>query len=486
MRVVGVLILMMVQGLVSDRGFAASAVNLELRRLTKCYGLLVSERIRPNDPLFVKVKNGIVSGTDACVELLEKATLGPDGRFPLVNGVPDPLAGKIAGTLMAAHRRHFSIEDPMSQITFAADLTDVNQTSYHFIYPFLKAGEPFSKVVTRGASLRAIRSLGGNSKLRLWNGHKLFFSQGNYHGPNNPRNNYSTWNPVLVERGELQGLVEDSTQNIPDALVVGYEKYFGKVNMNAHFGAGFLGTQTYHLATHDNMGGSDGVFNAFRLFGRNAYQDAFCRDLPVVRSNDVISEVRENSQIPWRVSRSCMSCHAPMDEFGASIRRMAYLRLFFSTDGNVAPGVKVGFWTDQSVPLETAAFPSAPYPDLNPDPDFYKRPPEGRLFFRNYKGDLINEKVTGLQQMGEAVARQDDLYICEASRLFDFLTGVTPVLGDPANPERPLNLTAGQKWIRELVIQYGLDLKKHQNVRETFRRMVASPLFLDPNARVNK
>lgn len=88
--------------------------------------------------------------------------------------------------------------------------------------------------------------------------------------------------------------------------------------------------------------------------------------------------------------------------------------------------------------------------------------------------------------MGEAVARQDDLYICEASRLFDFLTGVTPVLGDPANPERPLNLTAGQKWIRELVIQYGLDLKKHQNVRETFRRMVASPLFLDPNARVNK
>lgn len=458
----------------------------ELRRLMKCYGLLVGERIRMSDPLFIKVKNGESTGADACLELLNHATLGADGKFPLVNGAPDPIGAKIANQLFALHRAHISVPDPLSVLDIAADIIDANQTVYHFTYPFLKLNEPFSKVITRKKGLRAIRSAGTTFlnepdllRIHLRTLYPLSFTQGYYDSP--AKNNLKPWNPVVLERGVLQGMTEDSNLNIPEYLSSNSSKYENAADVNAHFGAGFLGTQTYQFSSLKKPGMGDGATNVFRVFGKDAYHDAFCRDLPLVRSRDVVGEVYPNSEIPWRQSPSCMACHKSMDEFSGVARRMISLSIGYSYN-SAFPAKRFNFWSNLSVPKQDSEIESAPPPTLNPDPNYWRRPPEGRLYFRNYRGDLIDRKVSSLQEMGEAMAEQDDLYICEASRLFEYLTGIQPRLGDPFDPTQPLNLTAGDKWIRELVIQYGLDLKKHQNVRETLRRMIASPLFLDPNA----
>ena len=120
------------------------------------------------------------------------------------------------------------------------------------------------------------------------------------------------------------------------------------------------------------------------------------------------------------------------------------------------------------------------------DADFFKRPPDGTLFFRSYSGDKVYVPIAGgtsakagMANLGAALANTNDLYVCAASRYYQLFTGIKVNLQDIGDPAKPA-LSATDLTFRNEVIRLGLALKNHQSLRQ----LIADILKLDTYKRV--
>jgi hypothetical protein len=113
---------------------------------------------------------------------------------------------------------------------------------------------------------------------------------------------------------------------------------------------------------------------------------------------------------------------------------------------------------------------------VDADPNFHQRPAYGRLYFRSYDGTLINKEVKDLSGLGAALADTNDLYVCAASRYFQFFTGIAVNLQDSGDPSLPA-LSASDMKYRSQVISLGLELKKHQRLDKLIEDILRSPLY---------
>ncbi len=536
--------------------FEISNSNVELRRLSKCAGIFLKERIPENDPLWVMVKSGQKSGTDACMEILALGELDGSGLI----GVPTQSAAatrgsKVLSSFLEFHRSQMVVSDFTSGLGAIrnAEIHDVNSPAYHFVYSVFKRNEAYSSVLTRNFDLRAKRytALAGrrektsdflfSMKDVMENGKREpFFDYGNSYSsmlrnpcddpcsvlpgdviqtctavpvccrdcittsvqntnaaPSNvaanPQiNGAFPWYPTLVETGILNGLVPSNVENI--IKVVHRErfnyrysvdgsirranlrnKYF-EGNVNAHMGAGFIGSQTYLLMNNNKALGdlsvrTDGGMRSYRLWTKHVLEDALCLQLPALRSSDVLSTLRPNSEFPWRSGIACMSCHETMDVGAGAIRNLYSI---MSSDGNGTKPTR--FFMKKS-----SSKPGQPYPELVPDPDFSDRPAQSVIKYRSYDGSLISIPVEGIQAFGEALANSQDFYACGAKRYFEWLTGVPVNLGDVTDPLYPVALTNSQKMYRSRVIELGKQLKQSQSVRELLRSIISSDTFVTPD-----
>ncbi len=430
----------------------------ELRRLEKCHGLFVGERISRSNPLFVSVSTGARSGTDACMSLLDQAQLGSDGRIPSVGGVPDQTGHKILATLVQYHRSQLESPDFNAASGGARlremDLFDANEPAFHFVYSLLKPGEPYSNVVMRSSGIRAIRYTARTTPRtrRVVDSGAIAYSQG-------PGPTPAAWNPTLIETGRIAGLVPDTVVNQIDTLETNVAQYQGR-NTNSHFGGGFMGSQAYMLATWNNTN--------FRIWAKDLMADALCKDIPVLRSIDVLQAVKPTSSFAWRQGISCMQCHETMDPLSAAMRTQGLIR--------ASPVNDVRFWVARNTDR-----PSAPYPSMSPDPDYSRRPPDFSLKYRSFDGTLVELNGTGIPALGQALANRDDLYVCAAKRYFRFLTGIDTDLRDDSDPLNPLDLSPSEKKYRSRVIELGRQLKQDQSARELFKRIISSPTFIYPD-----
>jgi len=248
-------------------------------------------------------------------------------------------------------------------------------------------------------------------------------------------------------------------------------------NITASFGAGLIGTQAYLLGNNDKNGPVTGGLNAYRVWARNVLSDLLCRTIPALRSSDVLNlkMVQPASSLPFRQGISCMQCHGSMDPMAGAIRQ---LRAGYSAyqDGTGAIGVK---YFAHAAGINTQ--PSAAYPEMGEDSSFYKRPPDSGLLYRSYDGTLVSKSVTGLQELGQALAQTNDLYVCAAKRYYKFLTGIDADLSDLSDPINAPQLSQGQMNFRNKVIALGMQLKQDQSLRSMIRSIVASPTFINPD-----
>ncbi len=436
----------------------AGGIADELKRLEKCHGLFVGERITKSSPLYASVSSGALSGTDACMSLLGQARLGSDGRIPSVNGVPDSTGHKILATLVEFHRSQLESPDfnaaSGGSRTREMDLFDANEPAFHFVYSLLKPGEPYSNVVMRSSGIRAIRYTARTTPRtrRVVDSGAIAYSQG-------PGPTPAAWNPTLIETGRIAGLVPDTVVNQIDTLETNVAQYQGR-NTNSHFGGGFMGSQAYMLATWNNTN--------FRIWAKDLMADALCKDIPVLRSIDVLQAVKPTSSFAWRQGISCMQCHETMDPLSAAMRTQGLIR--------ASPVNDVRFWVARNTDR-----PSAPYPSMSPDPDYSRRPPDFSLKYRSFDGTLVELNGTGIPALGQALANRDDLYVCAAKRYFRFLTGIDTDLRDDSDPLNPLDLSPSEKKYRSRVIELGRQLKQDQSARELFKRIISSPTFIYPD-----
>jgi hypothetical protein len=471
--------------LLPAHAFAQSSGSDELKRLQKCYAMFVKQRIQTTDTLWVKVANGTLNGTDACMQIFDKAKLGTDGRISKTGGVYDDIGGRVLATFLEFQRSQFEVPEYMPILPTAlrnsADLIDANEPAYHFLYSLFKANEPFSNVVTRTYGIKALRfSNYSRSRSILSLGTGVAFKQGNrIFNNDSPRvmtQDASSWPVTLVETGTLVGLSMDTTQNVSSAPATQFA-YAANRNVNEHFGAGVLGTQAYLAANNDKAGPVTGGLNSYRVFAKNAMSDLLCKTVPALRSSDVLSFVKMNSNLPFRQGISCMQCHATMDPMAGAIRN---LRTASVAHDNTSGAFGVRFFTKVANENTQAA---AAYPELSEDSNFSKRPADATLFYRSYDGSLVNVSVRGLDDLGQKISQTNDFYACAAKRYYRFLTGINVDLSDLSDPINAPNLSAGEIKYRNQVISLGQQLKQDQSLRSMLKSIIASETFIRPDVK---
>jgi len=274
-------------------------------------------------------------------------------------------------------------------------------------------------------------------------------------------------------------------------------------------GAGGIGSPSYLILNMDgvrNLGLSraTGGNITWRRLVTSVYRDIMCRSLPVVNSGDANSYVRLASTLPYRSNSTCMSCHASIDGGAAAFRNLSLGEIAsnpranpngFEGGHNVVFGVieHPTAYTAVTAPVTppsytrlqqirwmkreggNAIFTAAEADIFSVDYDnqFFKRVPNGKVFYRDINNQLIDQNVQGVEAFGQTLAQIDDLYVCAAKRYFRYMTGY-----DASMLEVP-NSSEAEVAARDFVVEIGKRLKSHQSLRDLIAEIIQSDYFKD-------
>jgi hypothetical protein len=478
----------------------AAGIPDEIKRIQKCYALFVQKRILKTDPLYKAVKGGM-TGTEACMKLLDKANLDSNGKITGNPKDPDNIGSRILSTFNEFHQKNLSSPDltAISRAPEQAEFYDILEPAYQFTYSIFGSGQKYSDLVTRKFHIQAIRhsEKGENRRTHAVTGkgitgfNETFLVQGSTRPNASETTKAIKWDAELVSKGILIGLKKDERENriiryvsgttVGNISVVQHRQDTNKaLNSNMHLGGGgILGSQSY-MTSLVPFGSSH-----YRAWSKAVVSDLLCRELPVLRVEDILTDVRENSDFSFRNWPSCMQCHSTLDPMQATIRNR--VSLFTLTSATVSG---ISFWVDQLI-LNQYEYSKIHYPESSSDSaneKYAKRPPFGSLRFRSYNGDPINKDVTGAQELGEALSETNDLYACAAKRYFHFLTGIDVNLDDQGTHDFKKSVEQGDITTKELeyrdrVIELGQKLKKDQNqsVKKILEEIIASETFIRPD-----
>jgi hypothetical protein len=453
--------LMVVSGvfLVGGQVAAKPLSNLALYR--RCHAQLTQNRPDPSSTRYQQVRAGTKNAIAACLEVLNEGELRA-GTGQLIRTSENSLA--VLKTFQDLHVSWFFDKDIPDLGSFlqnrgTASIFDATAPALYFSRALFTPSLGIDNAVTENVDLQAIRTVNNPTTFVPTNQTLAGFA-------------FST--ARFVGLGELQGIREQAQETWPYSYVNNNNNNTttGSTVMYQHRGGGFLGSQSYLMSTVNDAAAasykSDGGLAMPRRWARNLYADTLCRPLPVARKSDTSSFISAASVVPFRTSASCVQCHASMDRTAGVIRNFRYLTLggqnaFTPSGGAVFPS---------NYPTNLAS--QANDWPATPDTNYAHRPNNGVLYYRNYKGDLRDIKVTSLAQLGTALAGEDDFYICAAKRYYKYFTGIDVTLADPNDPDAPLVLSPSEKAQQDNVIAMGLRLKTHKNPMQTIQEILSS------------
>lgn len=441
----------------------------------RCHMQLVRRRPSSNDENLINLESKKMTGPQACMNLLAEAGMKENGQLFQQN----ERSLNILRTVQSLHSSWFPqkefIRDDFDAVGY--NIFDANEMGYHFTYNLLGKSEKASKIVTRKDSFRGLRVSEKKAQFLNQAGTADMYLNINVDWllGDVDRKDVLKIKPKQVQFGNLVGLelMKVNENSYP------YKQRKGeplKFDLTNSLGAGVVGTRSYILLntslSQDSK--SDGGLLSHRSWSKAVFHDLLCRNLPVVRQDDVGHEVYPNSKISFRKDKSCMRCHVSMDPMANSIRNVYEVR----------SSPKYGIFVASPRILAEVSPSHKPNKKMvDSDIDFYKRPTDGKLFFRTYDGKLINQSVSNVQDLGNALAKTDDFYICTAKKYFEFFTGVSVPIDDFAS-ERYQTSDVELIGYREFVIKLGLDLKKSQSLQKMIGKIFESSIYQDLNYRV--
>ncbi len=312
-------------------------------------------------------------------------------------------------------------------------------------------------------------------------------------------------NSTELDQTLVMGFQSNAPNNVNDPLRVNYtdigdgSAYSNNVEVKFRrpYGGGLLGTQSYLI---ENLGAhgqgfyyprSDGGVRTWRRAAKAIYSDFLCRDIPVISGSDAAQFMAVNPPHPFQKSASCMACHATTDGLAGTLRNFSFVTP--TNFGSPATALMYEPFTrfvsviehptaliasggtlrklkrdhPQSSQINYATQTSNFY-GINSDNTFARQSPEGRVLIRDMNGNLINEAVTGVEQLGTTLSNIDDYYMCAASRYFNFLTGFK------ASTLEVPNASPEEIQARLYVVQLGNSLKIHQSLRTMVSEILGS------------
>jgi hypothetical protein len=267
-------------------------------------------------------------------------------------------------------------------------------------------------------------------------------------------------------------------QVVPASALSGLEaQYFTNgptqvLRLTANEGGGFIGNHNYLLTTYRDAAASfipDGRLLTNRSWARSVFKDALCRDVPVVRDEDVTQFVNANSPLAFRQNPACTSCHASLDRQAGLIRGLRY-NIF----GSVFQDSPVPDWYGiLGLRMETPTAALRTDWSDQADASYAARPAFGHFYFRNYKGELVDRELQTMEELASAIRSQDDYYACFAKRYYYYFLGIDVDLGDPGHPMYRVP-SAPDAHHRAKVIELGEHLKAHKSLEQLIVEILGS------------
>ncbi|HEX4925993.1 MAG TPA: hypothetical protein VFV50_18010 [Bdellovibrionales bacterium] len=458
-RSICLILLALISGAAARAG-AEPLTNLALYH--RCYTQLTQKRAPAGDALTIAVGAGSRSAVSACLEVLDRARFTQLNRTQIV--ATDATGVNVLQTIHKLHLSWFTNKDivDIDNANPTRDIYDTGDTALYFTRAVFGDAVRFDTIVTSNDTLRSIRSDDNLTR-----------------GPSSNQDRSLSLFGALPEfkfagKGDLLGFEIAGLRTLSYSYMLGgTTTRAGSVSLGQHYGGGILGHPVYLLANvqQANDFRADGALLVPRKFARAIFSDLMCREIPVVRDADVGEFVVPASTVSFRNSSSCVRCHATIDRASAVIRGFSY-----DAPGNnevMNLGVNVPKFTPPALAAETG-WPS------EPDRDYYRRPANGVLYYRNFNGELVNLAVTSLQDLGVKLAQQEDLHVCMAKRYYRYFTGIDVPLSDPGDPAAP-PLTAADSAHRAQVIALGRSLKSHQSVRMLIEEILTLPIYRESN-----
>lgn len=482
----------------------------ELKTYFKCYGQFMEERLDlRNDPWAIQIKNGELTGVQACMNLLSLANLGSSGLVT-TEGTDKNQFGfnrkgqRVLETFNNFHRGWFSNYDLVNQSLAAPGTIEVFDSGdmAYYVTKSLFSSNSYKYVMTANESLEGIRrSEYPQSDFFTYSNRLRKLYRGRFKSGEPEATQFEPWFPPLVQKGMIVGIAPrqpytsasdsvDTNNHLGDDQI--NPASFSQVHINRinnqnlfqNIGGGAIGTPSYLMMNMGLAQGQvpDGGKVLPRRFGQKFFQDVLCRELPVVRSQDAARfvDTTGESPLPFRKGISCMQCHSSIDPIARLIRNTIIVRT--SPTGNTA---------NRGSPLQMAyhaLVEQEAHPNEfegwidTPDPVFLSRPQNGRFYYRTVDGeliDIIENNGGGLDSVMDKVVELDDYYLCASKRYLNFLTGIDLLLQDRGDVNAQKLNPKDQnyfKFLRKLAKK----LKETQDLKAVLEMIIASNLYLKP------
>ncbi|MCB0420872.1 MAG: hypothetical protein KDD61_07745 [Bdellovibrionales bacterium] len=426
----------------------------------RCYAQITQTRPDRTSSLLAKVRNGQTNPIAACMSVLDSAQFNNNH---VISNTGNSEAKNVLRTFHNLHASWFQTKQFPENFTFLQNRStyQVHDNSVPALYitrSLFETSVPIDYIFKTTENLVANRTTNNPNSMQGVNKSEYPFPASDFR---------------FASNGDLLGVSITGPRNWSYSYVNRNNKSFsGTVNAAANLGGGVLGSQPYLLLTVDEDATfkSDGAVEMPRKWARNFISDFLCRDLPLIRPNDGDAFIAPNSDVEFRKASSCIRCHATMDRMASTLRNLNFNAI--AGQNSLTPSM--GLVVAQEFPQNKGA--ESGWPAIE-DKDYAHRPTRGTLFFRNYKGELINQPVTSVSDLGLKLSQQDDPYICLASRYYRYFTGISTNVGDIGDTSLGYSLSKGDLERRNLVIQLGLELKGHKNLRTLIQRILNLPHY---------
>lgn len=485
----------------------------------RCYAQLSQVAVPINDTRLTQIKNGQLTGANACSQLLSDAEFDGNGQLKNIS----PLSIKIVKTFTDFHRSWFnnsrleqSTDYSLETDTATMDVFDASEPALFITRQLFLPGAQYKNILRGSQGVQAIRQedraisapygfaaemtvpsrfyVGNNGTFQE---NKFTFSTGDgrVFGTDNIAGRPAEDFVILpkMNAGEIVGVQMNTlSQVIPNFTL---RLFHGDQNAKANYGSvidysfdiyknrggGILGSSTFFMM---NSGHSKGqIFNGStkvpRAWTKAAMESLLCSPFPSLRESDISQFVVGNSTAPFRNASSCVMCHATLDPFAYVARNRVVGNSDFTQ--YIKNTIVVGNFK--------AELPSVSGWPSEPVANFHRQEPKGRLYYRSTTGALVDRSVANSEEMGVAMSETEDFYQCAAKRYFEYFTGINVSLYDRTNPmnaELNRKLTKMDKDDRKFIEKLAKDLRDSQSLSNMVRQIMTSDYYKYPNYRAEE
>lgn len=465
-------------GLAASLAFAQTRPLNEEQLFYRCYTQLAGKRPSRQNALLVGVRNGGQTALEACGSLLDSVVLNA------TTGLVDSSTTEKLDVLNTLHRFHsgwFSVRDfeAFDVSSNVARVLDVGESGLYVTKILFDADTKYEQLLKYSQVPMAIRQT-HRAMPRV---------QGNNTISTITSNDAAS---RLVQEGTLRGVTWRTNAHalkIADIIDAGmYDDIKATLGASPHntqssaqhLGNGVIGLPSYFIMNYGHTLTQNAVTRHARRWSKNLISDLLCRDVPVLRFEDIQTRhVQPASQIAYRKSSSCMRCHATIDPM-ADVARNWEIFEAPSTLNNNNILTHVFVHTPLAENLDPMTISAA-----DGEWSFFRTRPTGNLYMRSFDGKLIETPLNNPTALASQLVANDDLYVCAARRYFEYFTGIKVSLQDIGDVNQP-TMTPSERHYRKLVETLGLNFKQHQNMRRLIKEIWELPLYRNASLRDEK